>query len=153
HDAARLHGSNGLGGVDFPCAQLHHPHPGDKLLSDLVRQYPKEVTVILLAPPTVFAQALDRDPELPALIERLIVLGGTWHEPGDAGPMTEFHFACDPAAARQVLRSGARILLLPLDVTRKLVFSPTDLLNLPAPESAASRFLRQIVPFGIPATA
>jgi inosine-uridine nucleoside N-ribohydrolase len=152
-DAVRLHGGNGLGGVDFPCAQLHHPHPGEKLLCDLVRQDPKQVTVILMGPATVFARALDRDPELPALIDRLIVLGGTWHEPGDAGPVTEFHFACDPLAARQVVHSGARILLLPLDVTRKVVFSPTDLLNLPAPESPASRFLRQIVPHGIHATA
>jgi inosine-uridine nucleoside N-ribohydrolase len=42
--------------------------------------------------------------------------------------------------------------LLPLDVTRKLVFSPIDLLELPAPDSAACRFLRQIVPYGIRAT-
>src|ERR1700686_3410271 len=34
-DARALHGPNGLGGVDFPCVQLHHTHPADKLLSDL----------------------------------------------------------------------------------------------------------------------
>ena len=66
--------------------------------------------------------------------------------------MAEFHFYCDPAAARQVLRCGAPITLLPLDVTRKLVFSPSDLLELPAAESRTCRFLRQIVPFGIGAT-
>ena len=43
-------------------------------------------------------------------------------------------------------------MLVPLDVTRKLVFSPSDLLQLPNPESRASRFLRTIVPFGIGAT-
>src|SRR5262249_20774495 len=64
----------------------------------------------------------------------------------------EFHFYCDPPAARQVLRSQAPITLIPLDVTRKLVFSPTDLLELPAPESPTCQFLRQIVPFGIRAT-
>src|SRR3954453_20392758 len=73
YDATRLHGPNGLGGVDFPCAQLHHPHPADKLLSDLARQHPKEVTVVLLGPATAFARATDRDPELPGLIERLVV--------------------------------------------------------------------------------
>src|SRR3954471_23849153 len=35
-DAVNLHGTGGLGGIDFPCAQLHHQHPGDKLISDLV---------------------------------------------------------------------------------------------------------------------
>src|SRR5436309_2552880 len=42
-DGTRLHGPNGLGGVTFPCAQLHHMHNSDKLLVDLIRQYPKEV--------------------------------------------------------------------------------------------------------------
>jgi inosine-uridine nucleoside N-ribohydrolase len=38
-------------------------------------------------------------------------------------------------------------------VTRKLVFAPTDLLQLPAPDSRTCQFLRQVVPFGIRATA
>jgi inosine-uridine nucleoside N-ribohydrolase len=151
-NAIDLHGPGGLGGVDFPCAQLHHPHPGDKLITDLVRQYPKEITVLLMGPATTFARALDRDPELAALVGPVVVLGGAWHEPGDASAVAEFHFFCDPEAARQVLRCGAALTLLPLDVTRKLVFSPTDLLHLPAPESPTSRFLRQIVPHGIGAT-
>src|SRR5579885_2812546 len=151
-DAVALHGPGGLGGVDFPCAQLHHPHPGDKLISDLVRQYPKEITIILMGPATTFARALDRDPELVDLIGRVVLLGGAWHEAGDASAVAEFHFFCDPEAARQVLRSGAALTLLPLDVTRKIVFSPSDLLHLPAPEAPTSRFLRQIVPFGIGAT-
>src|SRR5262249_58637262 len=31
----KLHGPGGLGGVEFPCAQLHHTHPSDKLVTDL----------------------------------------------------------------------------------------------------------------------
>jgi inosine-uridine nucleoside N-ribohydrolase len=148
-DATRLHGSGGLGGATFPCAQLHHPHPSDKVVIDLVRQYPKEVIVICLGPLTVLARAIDRDPELPSLVRRLVCLGGAWHEPGDASAVAEFHFYCDPPAARQVLRCGAPLTLLPLDATNKLVFSPSDLLELPASDSRTCRFLRQIVPFGI----
>ena len=51
-----------------------------------------------------------------------------------------------------MLHCGTPVVLVPLDVTRKLVFSPTDLLDLPAPESRTCRFLRQIVPFGIRAS-
>jgi inosine-uridine nucleoside N-ribohydrolase len=151
-DGTRLHGPDGLGGVRFPCAQLHHKLGSDKLIADLVRQYPKEVTVVALAPLTVLARAFDRDPELPLLMQRLICLGGAWHEPGNASAVAEFHFYCDPLAARQVLRCGASIVLVPLDVTRKLLFSPSDLLQLPNAESRACRFLREIVPFGIGAT-
>jgi inosine-uridine nucleoside N-ribohydrolase len=151
-DGTSLHGPNGLGGVQFPCAQLHHPHPSDKLLVDLVRQYPKEVTVVVLGPLTVLARAMDRDPDLPALVHRFVCLGGALNEPGNAGPVSEFHFHCDPLAARQVLRSGAALTLLPLDLMRKVLFSPSDLLELPAPESRVCKFLRQIVPFGIGAS-
>jgi inosine-uridine nucleoside N-ribohydrolase len=151
-DGRRLHGADGLGGGSFPCARLHHPHPSDKLLIDLVRQHPKEVTVVSMGPLTVLARALDRDPEWPALVQRLVCLGGAWHEPGNASAVAEFHFYCDPLAARQVLRCGAPLTLIPLDVTRKLLFSPTDLLELPNAESKTCRFLRQVVPFGIGAT-
>jgi inosine-uridine nucleoside N-ribohydrolase len=148
-DAVKLHGSGGLGGVEFPCAQLHHPHPSDKLISDLVHLHPNEVAVVLMGPLSTFARVLDRDAEVATLVERLVIVGGSWHEPGDASAVAEFHFFCDPAAACQVLRCGAPITLLPLDVTRKLLFSPTELLALPDSESPATRFLRQIVPQGI----
>ena len=97
-------------------------------------------------------RALDRDPELPGLLKRLVCLGGAWLEPGNAGAVSEFHFYCDPLAARSVLRAGAMVTLIPLDVMRKVLFSPTDLLELPAPESPTTQFLRKIVPFGIAAT-
>lgn len=151
-DGTRLHGPGGLGGVEFPCAVPHHVHPGDKLISDLIHQHPKDVTIVTMGPLTVLARTLDRDGELPALVHRIICLGGAWHEPGNASAVAEFHFYCDPPAARQVLHCGAPITLIPLDVTRKVLFSPTDLLELPAPDSQTCRFLRQIVPFGIRAT-
>ena len=151
-NGAWLHGPNGLGGLSFPCAELHHTHPSDKLITDLVRQHPKEVTLLTMGPLTVLARALDRDPELPGLVQRLVCLGGAWHEPGNASAVAEFHFYCDPIAARKVLRCGAPLTLIPLDVTRKLLLSPTDLLELPAPESRTCRFLRQVIPYGIGAT-
>src|SRR5438309_350825 len=67
-DGSRLHGPSGLGGASFPCAQLHHQHSSDKLLIDLVRQHPKDITVICLGPLTVLARAFDRDPELPFML-------------------------------------------------------------------------------------
>jgi inosine-uridine nucleoside N-ribohydrolase len=151
-DGTRLHGQRGLGNTTFPCSELHHAHSADKLIADLARQNPKEVTVVAMGPLTGLAAALDREPELPSLLKRIVCVGGTWQEPGNAGPCSEFHFFCDPPAARKVIRSGAPISVVPLDVSRKLLFSPADLLELPSPESRACRFLRQIVPFGIGAT-
>jgi inosine-uridine nucleoside N-ribohydrolase len=152
-DGTRLHGDKGLGNTTFPCAQLHHPHPSDKLVVDLVKQNPKEVTVVCLGPLTILARALDREPDLSGLIKRLVCVGGAWHETGNAGPVSEFHFFCDPLSARQVLHAGIPLTLVPLDVTRKIIFAPTDLLALPDLPSRTGQFLKQILPFGIAATA
>ena len=151
-DGTKLHGPDGLGGISVPPISLHQPTPGDKLLVELVRAHPKQLTIVVLGPATMLARALDRDPELPRLIDRIVMMGGAWREPGNSSAVAEFHFYCDPPAARQVLQCGVPITLLPLDVTRKLVFAPTDLLALPSPESSTCKFLRQIVPYGIRAS-
>ncbi len=152
-DGRQLHGPHGLGAAEFPCAPLHHLVGSDKTLAELVRQNPKEVIVICLGPLTVLARAMDLCPELPALVKRLVLVGGTFHEPGNVGPVSEFHMYCDPKSAQQVLRCDAPITLIPLDQARRVLFAPTDLLGMPADGTPALRFLRQIVPYGIAATA
>jgi len=147
-----LHGPGGLGGVEFPSAIPHQQTFGDKLIGELVRANPGELTILVLGPSTVLARAIDYYPDLPSQIQGIVMMGGTWHEPGNSTAVSEFHFFCDPESARTVLRSGAAITLLPLDVTRRLVFSPSDLLELPNPESRTCQFLRKIVPWGIRAS-
>lgn len=152
-NALELHGPTGFGYASFQCAQLHHHHPADKLLVDLVRQDPGEITLVVLAPCTTVARALDRDAEFQRSLKQIVIVGGCRHEPGDAGPVSEFHFTCDPEAARQVLKANVPITILPLDVTRHALFSPTELMELPCGESRGCRFLRKIAPFGVQASA
>ncbi len=152
-DQAALHGPDGLGGMNFPDVRLHHPTPSDRLIADLAREHEGALTVVVMGPLTAVARALDRDPELPRQIARLVVVGGSWHEPGDASAVAEFHFWCDPDAARQVLHSGAAITLLPLDVTRRLVLSPNDLRGLPPAETRIGQLLRKAVQGGLASTA
>jgi inosine-uridine nucleoside N-ribohydrolase len=151
-DDTKLHGPDGLGGMSFPTATLHHLPLSEKLLVELVKQARHEVTVICLGPTTVLTRAFDLCAELPTMLRRLVCLGGTFHEPGNAGPVSEFHFYCDPPSAQKVLQCGAAITLIPLDVMRKVLFSPTDLLGMPNNTSKAWSFLRKIIPFGISAT-
>ena len=151
-DGQALHGPGGLGGASFPTVARHSLHPADKVLCELVREYPREVSLICLGPLTTLATALDRDPGLPAIVDQTFIVGGSWRVPGNSGPAAEFHFSLDPDAAKRVLRAELHPIILPLDVTRRLIFSPTDLLELPNPESRTCRFLRQIVPYGIRAS-
>jgi inosine-uridine nucleoside N-ribohydrolase len=151
-DGLALHGPGGLGGVTFPTATRHTLHPADKVLVELAHESPRQVTLVCLGPLTTLATALDRDPGLPAVLEQTIIVGGAWRVPGNSGPAAEFHFALDPDAARRVLHSELNPLILPLDMTRRLTFSPSDLLELPNGDCRTCQFLRQIVPFGIRAS-
>lgn len=148
-----LHGPGGLGGITFPVTKRDEPAPGDKVLAELIRESPREVAVVNLGPLTLLARTFEREPDLCGLVERVICLGGAWHVPGDAGAVVEFHFACDPQAARHVIQCGAPVTLIPLDASRQIEFSPSDLLDLPEPDARTCQFLRRIVPYGIRASA
>ena len=63
-DQRRLHGDNGLAGIDLPVAQLHHQHPSEKIICDEVRAAPGQVTILCLGPLTNLARAFQRDPAL-----------------------------------------------------------------------------------------
>lgn len=151
-DGTAMHGVDGLGNNHFPARTRHQLHPADKVLCELVHEHPRQATVVCLGPATTVARALDRDPDLAPLIDKLVLVGGCWKEPGNAGPAAEYHFYLDPEAARRCLHVGLHPLIIPLDITRRLVLSPTELLELPNPDSKTSQFLRKIVPFGIRAS-
>jgi len=151
-DGQALHGPGGLGGATFPTATRHTLHPADKILCELAHEFPRQVSVVNLGPLTTLATALDRDPTLPAVLDQTFLVGGSWRVPGNAGPAAEFHFSLDAEAARRVLLAELHPFILPLDMTRRLIFSPKDLLDLPNPDSRTCQFLRQIVPFGIRAS-
>ena len=145
-DGRHLHGIDGLGGVHLQVAELRTKHPAEKIICDEVRANPEEVTIVALGPLTNIARAFQRDPELPSLVGRLVLSGGTVAGPGNVTPAAEFNFYCDPQSARSVVRSRCTKTLVPLDITNRVVMS-YDLLNqLPPETSKVGRLLRQILP-------
>jgi inosine-uridine nucleoside N-ribohydrolase len=146
-------GMNGLGGLSLAPVTKMHGHPADKVLVEEAKKHHHHAIVAVLGPATVLARALERDPELPLHLKGIVIVGGTWHEPGDAGVVSECHFYADPAAARKVLRCGAPITLIPLDVSRRFAFSPAELDELLGADCAANNLLRRMVAGGIRASA
>lgn len=152
-DGTVVHGPGGLGGVRFPEVHLHSPISSDRLLVELAKEHPKQVALLVLGPLSTVAIAFERHPELVEMLDRIICVGGAWREHGNVGPVSEFHFALDPEAVRSVFQHRLPIIVIPLDVTRRLILSPTDLLGHSQEDSKVNRFLRKIIPFGIRATA
>ena len=146
-DARHMHGDDGLGNAGFAVSQLHHQHPSDKVITDEVRAAPDEVTIICLGPMTNVAQALQREPGLETMVDRIIMSGGSINGLGNVTPAAEFNVYCDPTSARAVFRSKTTKTLIPLDVTQKVKFTLDFVESLPPEDTRAGAFLRRILPF------
>lgn len=146
-DTRYLHGDDGLGNVGSTTAAPHHPHPSEKLIGDLVRAYPNQVTIIALGPTTNIARAFRRDPGLEGLVDRLIVMGGAVDGVGNITANAEFNVHFDPGSARHVLASRTTKTLIPLDVTRQVQWTLDLLEQLPDVGSRLGRLLRRMLPF------
>lgn len=121
-DVAEIHGNDGLGGVGFPEPSAP-PRPGHAaiwLADTLMAQPAGTVDILALGPLTNIAELLADNPEAARRIGRIIAMGGAIREPGNIGPRSEFNLAADPEAAEAVLAAGLPLMLIPLDVTRKV---------------------------------
>lgn len=145
-DARHIHGPDGLGGVRFNVAELHHLHTSDKVICDVVRAAPEEVTIVALGPLTNVAAALQRDPSVATLVGHLVAMGGTVTAPGNVTPAAEFNMYCDPSAADFVFRSPLTKTLIPLDVSNQVVMTYDVLDKIPPETTRVGALLHRILP-------
>ena len=145
-DSRHLFGVDGLGDAGLEVAERLAPHPSEKIICDEVRAAPEEVTIVALGPLTNLARAFHRDPELPSLVGRIVMMGGAVAGPGNITPAAEFNIYCDPESARVVFRSRTTKTLIPLDVTNRLVLGFDILGQLPDETTRVGRLVRKILP-------
>ncbi|MCA9041037.1 MAG: nucleoside hydrolase [Planctomycetaceae bacterium] len=118
--SAMLNGQLGLGDFEFNAPQPHHRIDSPKLLAELVREYPNEITLLTLGPLTNVARANDYHPGLLQKLHEIVIVGGNHHHSGDITPAAEFNFYADPQSGRTVLSAPATKTLVPLDVSEKI---------------------------------
>jgi len=103
------------------------PRHAAVFLAETVLAHPGEVTIVAVGPLTNVAVALRLYPEISRLVKEIVIMGGAIGRlprgKGNITPAAEFNFWVDPEAARIVLRSGAPLTLLPLNVCRRSHFS------------------------------
>jgi purine nucleosidase len=142
------HGLRGTGYAELPPATMPlSPRFSPDLIVEEARRRPGELTLVTLAPLTNVALAVLREPELPRLLRRLVVMGGSYRSPGNTAPTTEWNVSVDPEAARIVFEAfgpgaaegpastessaaalpSARPLALGLDVTERAKMLPEHL--------------------------
>ncbi len=142
-----LHGSDGLAGCNYEPSDRQHRHLSEKIISELLRQHPNQVSLICLGPLTNVARAFQREPGLESLVDRLVVSGGAVACPGNISPVAEMNMYFDPTAARSVIESATTKSLVPLDVTDQVEFSIELIENLPSKQTRAGQLLHKLLLF------
>ena len=147
-DTRYLHGDNGLGNIDFgEAASLHNRQSSSKVIHDIVRANPGEVTILALGPLTNIASAFQRDPSLAEEVDRIVMMGGSVNCIGNVTAAAEFNLYYDPIAADIVFRSRTTKTLIPLDVTRQVVMGMDFMDQLPETYTNVGLFLKRVLPF------
>ena len=137
--APETHGPKGIGYAVLPEAKRPLSERfGPDVILDHARSRPGEVTLVTLGPVTNLAIALLREPELPRLLRRWVLMGGSYRSSGNTAPTTEWNIHCDPDAAKVAFSAWERAagagvprpLALGLDVTEKAKMLPDHLVAL-----------------------
>jgi inosine-uridine nucleoside N-ribohydrolase len=117
-----LHGEDGIGGVPLPNpAGVPEGQHAVEWLAEILLKHPAgTIDVLALGPLTNLARLALERPEVASRIGRIIAMGGVVHEHGNVGPRSEFNLWADPEAAAVVMGSGVSLILIPLDVTRRV---------------------------------
>lgn len=104
-----------------------NPAQGDAVafLRDTIRSRPGEVTLLAVGPMTNVAALFAADPEIPALLDRIVLMCGVFTSRNGHGPgAREWNSLCDPLASALVYEHAARsapgkLLSVGLEVTTK----------------------------------
>jgi purine nucleosidase len=135
-DASAIHGGSGLGNAVLPepPAADHADNAIDAIVA-AAKAHSGELIVVATGPLTNIAVALMREPALPKLLKRLVLMGGAFKEGGNTTPTAEFNIWHDPEAARIVFQSfggegAAPLVAVGLDVTRQTLLMPEHLADL-----------------------
>ena len=118
-----IHGADGLGNLPSRVATSNRidPRSSAQFIVDMARAHPGEVTLVAVGPLGNLAAALKLEPNLPQLLQEVIIMGGTILEPGNVSPVAEANIWNDPHAADKVFTAGWKLTMVGLDVTHQVI--------------------------------
>lgn len=149
-NALDTHGKDGLGESFLPEVEGYNQNRGavEFLISALKRE---KISVIALGPMTNLARLIETDREAFLNIEELVSMGGSFKSHGNCSPVAEYNYWCDPDAAALVYetmyQAGKTIHMIGLDVTRKIVLTPTILEYMCRLNAEVGAFVKKITKF------
>jgi purine nucleosidase len=121
--AEHVHGETGLDGppLEEPTMPLQEAHAVDFIIETLRSEASGTVTLVPIGPLTNIATAFQRAPDIIGRVQQIVLMGGAYFEVGNITPAAEFNIYVDPEAADIVFKSGVPLVVMPLDVTHKVL--------------------------------
>jgi purine nucleosidase len=142
-----LNGDDGLAGCGVAGSGRQHLLPSEKVIAELLRSHPNEITLVCLGPLTNLARLCQHYGAVVPLIDKVIISGGAVSCSGNVSPVSESNMFFDPVSADEVFTSATTKSLVPLDILSELMFGVEILEQLPAKTSRAGGLLHQLLPF------
>ncbi|HEY9235355.1 MAG TPA: nucleoside hydrolase [Phenylobacterium sp.] len=140
-EAGAFHGQSGLGPLELftPAKGVEAGHAAQAIVDIVMAHAPGEVTLAVTGPCTNLALAMQLEPTLTARLGPVIVMGGARREGGNITASAEFNIFADPHAAQVVFASGARCVVMGLDVTHQVRADPARTAAIAAIDTPAAR--------------
>ena len=131
------HGPQGIGYAELPppAGEISPRHAVDVWV-ETVRANPGEITGLITGPLTNFALALRREPDLPKLLNGLVIMGGCFNYQGNTTPTAEWNVSVDPHAAQEVFAAYSGVpedrlpVVCALETTERIEMRPEHLQRL-----------------------
>jgi purine nucleosidase len=147
--AEYVHGATGLDGPELfePSMPVQSQHGVDFIIETLRNEPEGTVTLCTLGALTNVATALTRAPDIAPRVKELVMMGGGFFEGGNITPAAEFNIYVDPEAADIVMKSGIPIVMMPLDVTHKVLTLKRRVEKIGALGTKVSKFIVDMLGF------
>ena len=144
-NAEDTHGEDGLGETYLDYEEKENSGDAIDFLIDEAKK--GSLTIFALGPLTNIARAIERDRDA-FKDTRIVVMGGNFRSHGNMSPVAEFNFYVDPEAADYVIKNAPRMIeIVPLDVTREFVLTPSILSYIKRLNLEMGNFIEKITNF------
>jgi purine nucleosidase len=147
--AEYVHGQSGLDGPELfePTIPLQDQHGVDFIIETLRNEPAGTVTLCTLGALTNIATAFTKAPDIVPKVQELVMMGGGFFEGGNITPAAEFNIYVDPEAADIVMKSGVPVVMMPLDVTHKVLTLKRRVKKIAALDTKVSKFVTDMLDF------
>jgi purine nucleosidase len=147
--AEDTHGPEGMGYAQLPATDRElTPHDAADAWIRAAHAHPGELVAIAVGPLTNLALALRKEPALPKLLRRLVIMGGAFDYRGNTTPVAEWNISVDPEAAAEVFAGWGAAwglepprhlpIVLGLNLTENIAMTPALLSRLAAAADSSS---------------